>query len=585
MESLSDIASADVDLSVPVLRKDVPACELLSMLRREADKRFAGNGEALSPSKQSQYRQHLRAIGLFGDFLAGRGAINVDERLLDGFVAHLSSNGGDGRPFYWLEFAGDIRGLVNALPDGVRRRALLTPTRAKAAGRLARLSPESREAILKFLRDGRKVRQGSSLPLSAMEPLMDSTKENAVGTVLTILDALGLSDLRGLTTERLEQFLKKYAAKGKEDTARGYFADIGALFRNLAATGFVAEVPPQLRARKPKRVNRDYVGPEGIARLQDLGTVDMDDFLDVRDRMIVLTLLYDFCLREGEAVRLDEADVRVEDFVVIGLRGGIQKGSHKEDKTLYSCVRESVDLVRRYLWMRGERRPRTGALLVAADGDRLLEQGCIDATKGQCRKLGITTFRGKTPSCHRLRHAFGTLNIEPLGVGLSLYEVMERLRHEDVQTTRKVYIDNNPVLEKARHEARMRRNGSHPAGADGKGAEPAAGDIRLPERQALALFDEHDMGIKAAALRRAAVAGGWGRQSGRAFLYSASAVGDLAANWITKQEAAAKLGLTMPRYFHWTSRRGIETRVIGKASLVRRSDVRAAQREMRKGAA
>jgi len=121
MESLNDITSAEVDLSAPVLRKNVPTGELLSMLSREADRRFAGNGEELSSSRQSQYRQHLRAIGLFGEFLAGRGAVNVDERLLDEFVAHLSKSLGDRRPFYCLEFSGDIRGLVIGKASLVRR--------------------------------------------------------------------------------------------------------------------------------------------------------------------------------------------------------------------------------------------------------------------------------------------------------------------------------------------------------------------------------------------------------------------------------------------------------------------------------
>ena len=102
----------------------------------------------------------------------------------------------------------------------------------------------------------------------------------------------------------------------------------------------------------------------------------------------------------------------------------------------------------------------------------------------------------------------------------------------------------------------------------------------MPEEQAIALLDEHELGIKAPALRRAAVREGWGRQVGKAFVYSESVVRALAADWITKREAAAKLRMTQPRYFHWTRDGRIATKVIGKASLVRRADVRAAQKEM-----
>jgi len=48
---------------------------------------------------------------------------------------------------------------------------------------------------------------------------------------------------------------------------------------------------------------------------------------------------------------------------------------------------------------------------------------------------------------------------------------------------------------------------------------------------------------------------------------------------MTKQDAQSKLRMTQPQYFHWTARGGIATRVIGKASLVRRADVRNEQKE------
>ncbi len=153
---------------------------------------------------------------------------------------------------------------------------------------------------------------------------------------------------------------------------------------------------------------------------------------------------------------------------------------------------------------------------------------------------------------------------------------LERLRHEDVQTTKSIYVDNNPVLQVERHDARMKRNGH--STANSPAVAPAA-DIRLTEEEALGLLDDHGLEITPRALRKAALKEGWGRQSGRKCAYSETVVRDLAANWMIKQDAQMKLRMTQPQYFHWTLKAGIATRVIGKASLVRRVDVRNEQRE------
>ena len=124
--------------------------------------------------------------------------------------------------------------------------------------------------------------------------------------------------------------------------------------------------------------------------------------------------------------------------------------------------------------------------------------------------------------------------------------------------------------------AMLRREADRRHARDGDSPSPSRQSQHRQRLRAVELFAR----FTAAALRRAAVAEGWGRQTGQAFEYAEAAMRDLAANWITKRVAAAKLGMTLPQYFHWTRDKKIATRVIGKASLVRRADVKAAQREM-----
>jgi len=126
---------------------------------------------------------------------------------------------------------------------------------------------------------------------------------------------------------------------------------------------------------------------------------------------------------------------------------------------MYFFFDETKELLERYLSkIRCKFSPKTDAFFVSRYGDALSQQHCRIRFKELCKKLKITTFYGNSPSPHHLRHSFATLNIEPLGLSLPLYEIMQRLRHTRFEVTKRHYIHNNPYLQKEKHKVYRKRS-------------------------------------------------------------------------------------------------------------------------------
>ena len=146
----------------------------------------------------------------------------------------------------------------------------------------------------------------------------------------------------------------------------------------------------------------------------------------------------------------------LNDYVELTIRSEVQKGHGKPEKLDYSYFPESKVLMTAYLKLREEKHPATDALIITEKGQRLLQDGCRDAVQLLCRKLGVKTFKGKLPAPHRFRHSFGTCNINPLGLRLDVYDVMNRLRHTSIELTTRTYISDNPLLAKAKHDVHVK---------------------------------------------------------------------------------------------------------------------------------
>jgi site-specific recombinase XerC len=345
------------------------------------------------------------------------------------------------------------------------------------------------------------------------------------------------------------------------------------------ATDPLTDIP-----RKDRRENLDYVPQEGIDKLADLATADMDDFMEVRDRLTAFSLYYDFALRNREGSLLDVHDLDLADHTKISLPKAIQK-IQREDSLLFSYFPETTrPLIERYLDLRARRNPRTGVLLVSDDGEPLGPDGCRNAVKGLCDRLGIKTYGGKTPTPHRLRHSFGSLNIAPLGRCLDIIEVKEQYRHSSIDTTYRLYVAKNAILKTKRYEARMRANG----GGTGNGAGHIHGARQTPDSRPMpsipipspapdgfigedeAVRRVRDLRINYRTLREYGMKTGAVRKNGSGHEYSAEFIAGLANDYFTGQEAMDLLKMPKSSFFRWRNANGVEFIQMGQVGLYRK---------------
>ena len=120
---------------------------------------------------------------------------------------------------------------------------------------------------------------------------------------------------------------------------------------------------------------------------------------------------------------------------------------------LFPAVRE---LLKKYLRdIRPQFQPKSDALFLNRTGERIKTNQINVSLKEFANKSGIKTFNGKYLTTHIFRHTFASLNIAPLGLRLNLDQIISRLRHKDRALAEKVYILDNPDVEKLKHKERL----------------------------------------------------------------------------------------------------------------------------------
>jgi integrase len=548
-----------VDASQPVLRGNPSAAEICDVLAEGVRRSMPDDGCRV---KRLRFNDAMRGIERLREFLSANGSADLNEQTLSDFRAHLLSSGLV--PVSVGDLVRQVRRAVNSLPPTHLNRPLLDGKAHQKATRLDGLSKETASILRAFHQSGCRIRKGSA----TVKPLSPCYRENVVGATIRFLKLVGKADLREITNTDVEQCLRSYEQREQRNTGVDLLATVCALFRHMMAKGLTDKNPFAQCTEKIVTTDDDFVTQTGIAQLGDLSSLEMRSFQDVRNRMIAFALCYDFALRIGEAVRLDVGDFALDDLVGLTLRPEVQKGMSKSAVLLHNYFAESKVLIEAYLKLRQAMKPRDNAFLIADDGARLGEGGGRDAVVRGCKAVGASTYKQGNPLPHRLRHSFGTLNIEPLGLSLSAWEVSARLRHQNLKTTMDTYVTKNPLLQKARHIARLQRsketNGfAQQVATSGAGAD----DFTMSESEAVAAMMA--LGIPRHSLRKFCAARSWGRAAAGSWVYSKSAVADLARNWMTKQRAIKLLELSNSGFYFWVKENSIPTMTIGKACLIR----------------
>jgi site-specific recombinase XerC len=575
MESLKPINV--VDLTVSVFTKPI-TIEVYINLMGEVIRQKYPDYET-SRTVYVRYKECDLAVRHFESYLNHRKltATMPSEEMMMDFHGYLMSQIGKEKERHCQKIVSLVRSLTNALPSDMLQRQLVTQQQFNKQHRFDHLTPKTQMALKDFLRDGRMTKRKDNELTLKSRLLSSAVREGVIYNALLLLKLIGKHDIFSITPKDAETFIKVYAQNGERDAAIRILYDIKPLYRNLIARNLVKKDPFPTVAEKPKKINDDYVPPEYMEQLRDLSTVNLKNFIDVRDRLLTFCLCYDFALRIGEIARLKADDVVLNNYVELTLRPEVQKGQSKRQIVPNSYFAESKALMECYLKLRADKGVQTDALIVSDKGEPLLSDGCRLAVQSQCKRLGIKTYRGKDPAPHRFRHTFGTLNIAPLGLGLSDYEIMHRMRHTDIRTTIDIYVTNNPSVAKAQHHARMNEiNGRHKQPRFNPtqmhiSSQVTSDDSPLSEDVAMHLLRPFD--IKLASLRTYGEQAGIIERKDGNYYYSSEHIDDLRTNYYTKQEAMLMLRLKKSGFSYWVTSNKVVCKIIGKASLIPKSDV------------
>jgi len=555
----------------------------------------------------------------------GIDVIMPNESFIQEMWDRLKENGQfNDRAYEWLtrkKVPRFTRKVINEYfyPNGLAQRKLLKEIVIGRYERYFKLTSNSQDAIKWFEQNGKRVeamavfiqKEDTDLdPNNEMvktihriskRDLLPLTKNGKIEHAIRFLEYVNLNGFEEATKEHVQQFEEVCRQRGVKQV-QDYLAHVATFFINIRSKGFIKSNPFANVSLKMDggSVKKDFIPTEGIAKIRDLSTLDITDRDAVRDRLFAI-LGYDLALRISELLSLKISDFRKDEdgewFVMI--RPEVQKG-HKDEEMMYLFFEETKELLDLYLnKVRDKYRPTTDHLILSNQWGRgLSAQPCATRFKELCHKLGIKTYYGNDPSPHLLRHSFATLNIEPLGLSLPLYELIQRLRHERVETTRKHYIHNNPYLKKMKHDV-YRQNSkkktsmdifnetsladlehwlSDKVGVDSEtirrvrenhkkafSKEPLIDDKILndgtswsgefiSEKEALERLEEQNitpLALRQYGIRNRAVADGFSGtiRYGHGFRYREELIEDLARNWIASDDLRAKFKLKLTKFW------------------------------------
>lgn len=228
-------------------------------------------------------------------------------------------------------------------------------------------------------------------------------------------DALSVtpSDVRAWIVELADK-------KDGNRTIKRKLQALRAFYKYMLKRGLTKENPAQEVevAKIPKRLP-DSIRIDNAERLFD-GKIDEDDFVAVRDRLILL-MLYSTGIRRAELLSLRDGDVATNELKVHGKRN--------KDRLIPfgSELRQEIESYRR---LRNEKvgEPREGYFFVRQNGEPLYPSLVYRLVHERLSEVG----GGSRYSPHVLRHTFASAM---LNNGAELNSVKELLGHESLAAT------------------------------------------------------------------------------------------------------------------------------------------------------
>jgi site-specific recombinase XerD len=236
-----------------------------------------------------------------------------------------------------------------------------------------------------------------------------------------------------ITAQIIRGFVAWETDRNSASTANHSYTTLNAFFSYLVRDGLLDRNPVD-RVDKPRR-RRAVIGTFSPEEVKSILATCRNDFVGVRDRAIILTLL-DCGLRASElcGLRLEDIDWREQTLLVVG------KGDKERIVPFGSAVRRVLG---EYIGRRGDLPCRE--LFVSVYGEPINRHRLRAIVRRRCEAAGI---KGVRCSPHTFRHTFAVMFLR---AGADAFTLQKLLGHSDLAMTRRYCeLSRTDVLEKHR---------------------------------------------------------------------------------------------------------------------------------------
>ena len=198
--------------------------------------------------------------------------VAIDEATMADFDAFLAKE--DVSELQRRIYRSAVRKMVNRLPKRVVRRELLTLRQVHRANRFDCYTPATAEAFEHFLKNGRKLKRGSTHqdaePVLSADLISDVYRKQIIDSTLTFMKQIDADDVFAITEEDVEEYVEYHedvhvlcrVRRGHRlqllhpGRGRGFAEDTRLQFLGVGQSG--GDRFHQDRERQPVPEGRDY---------------------------------------------------------------------------------------------------------------------------------------------------------------------------------------------------------------------------------------------------------------------------------------------------------------------------------------
>ncbi len=252
----------------------------------------------------------------------------------------------------------------------------------------------------------------------------------------SFLDKAGVTDIVEITTDLLRRYLLDLGTHRNPGGIHAAYRALRAFFGWYEEEVEGQEWRNPVDRLRPPKVPVEPLEPVPVGQLQAMLATCKKDFMGVRDRAILLTLLDTGC-RGSELVALNVGDLNMATNAIL-----VRKAKAKKPRVVIigvKCQRE----ISRYLRARADGAPDESPLWLTVDGKRLTFFGLRQVVRRRAERAGLPE-----PGLHSFRRAFALMSLRN---GIDIYSLQKLMGHADLTVLRRYLAQTEDDL-RAAHE-------------------------------------------------------------------------------------------------------------------------------------